>query len=89
MRAAAYGHGMTTRPLTIRPSRPGYTVALGGGRGPLRGRVWVAELDDVPVTIVAVDGSAYADDPGARARHAVRLLLMWRGDVISDAGGSS
>ena len=80
---------MTTRPLTIRPSRPGYTVGLGGARRPLRGRVWIAELDDVPVAVVAVDGSAFADDPRARARHAVRVLLMYRGDVISDAGGSS
>ena len=71
---------MTTQPLTIRPSRPGDTVALGGGRRPLRGRVWVAELDDVPFAVVAVDGSAFADDPAARARHAVRVLLMLRGE---------
>lgn len=80
---------MTIRPLTIRPSRPDHTVALGGGGPPLRGRVWEAELDGVPLAVVAVDGSAFADDPGARARHAVRVLLVHRGDVISDAGGSS
>jgi hypothetical protein len=61
--------------MTIRRSRPGYTVELGGGRRPLRGRGGVAELDDVPVAVVAVDGSAFADDPVARARHAVRVLL--------------
>jgi hypothetical protein len=87
VRAAAYGHAMTTLPLTIRPTTPGDTDALGDR--PLRGRVWTAELDGEPLAVVAVDGSAFADDPVARAEHAVRVLLMHRGRVISDAGGSS
>jgi hypothetical protein len=77
---------MTALPLTSRPAGPDETVAYDDGRR-LRGRVLMAELDGVPLAVVAVDGSSFAADPVARARHAVRVLLMHRDKVISDAGG--
>ena len=49
----------------------------------------MAELDGVPLAVVAVDGSAFADDHVARAEHAVRVLLMQRRQVLSAAGGRS
>jgi hypothetical protein len=39
-------------------------------------RLVLAELDGMPLAIVAVDGSALAADPVARAEHAVRMLRM-------------
>jgi hypothetical protein len=36
----------------------------------------LAELDGMPLAIVAVDGSEFAADPVARAEHAVRMLRM-------------
>jgi len=75
---------MNMAPLTIRPSAPGDTDDR-----PLEGRVWTAELDGAPLAVVAVDGSAFAADPVARARHAVRVLLRHRGRLIGDPGGPS
>jgi hypothetical protein len=77
---------MTERPLTLRPTRPGDTAVLrhDGGR-PMTGRVVKAELDGAPLAIVAVDSGSPRADPITRARFAVRVLLMHRGQVISDA----
>jgi hypothetical protein len=74
---------MTVWPLTIRPARPDGAVPHDDGR-PLRGRVLLAELSGVPLAVVAVDGSAYPADPVGGAEHAVRVLLLHRGEVISD-----
>jgi hypothetical protein len=52
-------------------------------------RVVYAELEGEPLTVVVVDGSAFADDPEARAEHAVRVLLAHRTQVIGAAAGSS
>jgi hypothetical protein len=77
---------MTEAPVSMRRARPAETLPMeDDGRLPLRGRVLLAELDGVPLAIVAVDGKRFADDPVARAVHAVRVLLMHRGEVISDA----
>jgi hypothetical protein len=77
---------MTEPPVTIRRPRPADTLPMeDDGRRPLSGHVLLAELDGVPLAIVAVDGRRFADDPVARAVHAVRVLLLHRGEVISDA----
>jgi hypothetical protein len=52
-----------------------------GGR--MNARLVLAELDGLPLAVVAVDGSAFADDPVARAEHAVRVLFTHLGEVIS------
>ena len=47
--------------------------------------VLLAELDGAPLAIVAVDGGSQPADPVARAELAVRVLLMYRDQVSSDA----
>ena len=77
---------MIARPLTIRSARPGEAAALGrGGRRPMTACLLLAEVDGEPLAIVAVDGGSPPADPVARAELAVRVLLMYRGQVISDA----
>jgi hypothetical protein len=77
---------MTERPLTIRPARPGDTLAWrDDGRRPMTGHLLLAELDGAPLAVVAVDGGWPRADPVARAEHAVRVLLLYRDGVISDA----
>lgn len=76
---------MTDRPPTLRLARPDAVALrrlarLAGGRR-LTGRVRLADLDGAPVAAVALETSA------------VRVVLLRRGEVISDAtrgpGGSS
>src|SRR5262245_20526625 len=77
---------MTEPPLTHRPTRlPDAAVLRTDGDRPMTGRVLQAELDGKPLAIVAVDGGSPRADPKARAAFAVRVLLLHRGRVISDA----
>jgi hypothetical protein len=48
-------------------------------------RVLLGELNGAPLAIVAVDGGSPPADPVARAELAVRVLVMYRGQAISDA----
>ena len=76
---------MTERPLTIPRARPDDAASQHDGGRLFTGYVLQAELDGAPLAIVAVDGGSPRADPIARAEHAVRVLLMYRNLVISDA----
>jgi hypothetical protein len=80
---------MTARPLTIRPVQHDDGAARReDGRRQLSGLVVPAKLDGVPLTVVAVDGSTFAD-PVARAEHAVRVLLRYRRSVSAETAGAA
>ena len=83
---------MTDRPLTIRTAGEHDVAALQRLAGldstrPLRGRVLLAELGGTPLAAVAVDSGAVTADPFQHTEHAVRVLLLRRGQLIGDARG--
>jgi hypothetical protein len=80
---------MTTEPMTIRFAGQPDSAALKrlaalDSALPLTGRVLLAEIDGAPCAAVAIDSAAVTADPFQRSELAVRVLLLRRGELISD-----
>jgi hypothetical protein len=81
---------MSEHPLTIRIARPHDAAALQLLAGhdsahTLSGRVLLAESDGTPIAAIAVDTGSVSADPFHPVDHAVRVLLLRRRQLISDA----
>jgi hypothetical protein len=78
---------MTIRPASAHDAAAVRRLAALDSAVPLSGPVLLAELDGDPVAAVSVDTGSVTADPFQHTAHAVRVLLLRRNQLISDAAG--